>query len=288
MTMFRCHKPSFFLIGTVFFFVFFSLFSLNLSFAKESNLKIAHEQEDQVRELYLWISRKHLSDAFREMRPLLNVAPFEREILGTNNDLSYGTENMLSQIISSRGRFKIWHDPKLRETIQEQNLNQQNLSQTGLAKDGKTRIKGFSGLVLFGSILQRKSSLEISAWLCDTERYGKILEVDVFREVVDSDGLEEICGEIERKISREFPLVQGRIAKVQGSRILLDFGKEVRIKSGMKVFLYRSERVPKHIDTDLVCEATVLNKADNGLFISELIDDWCVGYVREGQWAITQ
>ena len=52
MTMFRCHKPSFFLIGTVFFFVFFSLFSLNLSFAKESNLKIAHEQEDQVRKLY--------------------------------------------------------------------------------------------------------------------------------------------------------------------------------------------------------------------------------------------
>lgn len=188
----------------------------------------------------------------RDVGSRLRVAvnPFHRQSIGDDRQLSYGLEDMLTGAMIDRARFSAIERQHLESVLMELKL-----SQSGLV-DEKTALKVgrilAADCMLFGHVLERSNSVEAYIRIVDCETAQILAAIDVYGEDVDRATLPKLGQGLELKLTQEFPLVEGMVISNDGNRIIVDLGKDSRIKSGMKLIVYEIVESIKQSKYDVV------------------------------------
>ena len=164
------------------------------------------------------------------------VGHFKRKTVGADRHLSHGVEDLLTADMRKRSRFRAVDRRRLKEV-----LNELKLSQSGLVDEGSALKAGrilAADCMLFGSVLERTDSVEIYVRLVDTETTEILAAVDVYGEGVDIGKLREISKGLDLKLTHALPVVEGRVIKMDGDRMIVDMGKKARVANGMKLIVY--------------------------------------------------
>ncbi|WP_419661111.1 CsgG/HfaB family protein [Desulfosarcina variabilis] len=174
----------------------------------------------------------------RQVGSRLRVAvnAFKRASIGTDQQKSYGFEDLLTASMINRKRFSAVERQMLSSLLEELKLSQTNIVDESTAlKLGRILA---ADCMLLGSILERKESVEVYARLVDTETTEVLAAVDVYGEDVDVGVLRTLSEGMELKLNNELPVVEGLIVKGGSKEFILDIGKDAGIKSGMKLIVY--------------------------------------------------
>ena len=212
-----------------------------------SHLVGLKEGENQIRIMGMDLSGNTSDKTVKILRDVLNVrqvgsrlclavGSFERKTIGPRRDLSHGVEDLLTGAMRKRHRFRAVDRRRLKEVLKELKLSQSGLVDEGSALEAG-RILAADGM-LFGSVLERADSVEVYVRLVDTETTEILAAVDVYGEGVDIGKLRELSKGIDLKLTHALPVVEGRVIKTDGDRIIVDMGKKARVANGMKLIVY--------------------------------------------------
>ncbi len=162
--------------------------------------------------------------------PLSETGPDKGSIVSLYNAL-------LSALLAEPVRFNIVE--RNREAL-EKILTEHNL--TRLA-DKRTAIRLGKILtaegMLFGEIEEGRDYVNVSLRFTDVESSELLYITDVYTEGKGAQAIRWCARGLVSKLKRDFPLVQGEIARLEGASIGLDVGKDNALRRGMKLLLYR-------------------------------------------------
>ena len=185
-----------------------------------------------------------------ELGSRLNVAflPLERK---NGPGLAGGAlEDILLGELVERGRFAMVERQRLEEVLREQKLTQTELvDQSTAVRLGRIVA---ANSVLLGSMLEKEKSIEIYVRLVDTETSLVVAAVDVYGEDIDAQALRQLCKGLVFKLCDEVPMAEGLVVQVKNERIIVDLGKESRIKKGMRLIIFQEGEPVRHPVTGAV------------------------------------
>lgn len=164
------------------------------------------------------------------------VGAFNRKTIGKSQDLSLGMEDLLTADMKKRKRFRAVDRRRLKEVLKELKLSQSGLvDEDSALKAGRILA---ADCMLFGSVLERKDSVEIYVRLVDTETTEVLAATDVYGEDLDIGKLRELSRGLDVKLTDALPVLEGKVVKIDGNRIITDLGKNSRVSEGMKLIVF--------------------------------------------------
>ncbi len=198
----------------------------------------------------LTVQREHVP--VRDIGSRLRVAVnnFERKIIGRDDGLSFGFEDLVTAALLDRGRFNVLDRRRLKAVLEELKL-----SKSGLVDDDAAIEVGkllAADCILLGSVLERKDSIESFVRLVDIETAEILAAADVYGEQIDVNALRTLGKGVDVKLTTQLPVAEGMIIDRKGDRIAIDLGKNRRLKKGMKLIVYRLGDVLRHPIDDTV------------------------------------
>jgi TolB-like protein len=145
------------------------------------------------------------------------------------------------------GRFDVIERALLKKILQEQKLGMTGL----LDEDTVTKIGKLLGVkvIISGSVMRLQNVMEINARIIDVET-ASIIAAESVRSATP-DRLQDLVGEMSRKIIRNFPL-EGYVVQREGEHITIDLGRIAGVHPGMQFAAYREGKVIKHPRTGAV------------------------------------
>ncbi len=204
----------------------------------------AEDMAGNVSEFPVRIKRDVLKVHETESRLRIAVDNFKRETIGEDKKLSFGIEEIVTSAMIDHSRFSVVNRRELKKILEELQLSQSGLVEESKALDAGKILS--ADCMLFGSILERINSLEIYARLVDVETTEVLAAADLYGENVDIDLLRTLGRGIDLKLSDKLPVVEGIVVQVKGDKIVMDIGKKLRVKTGMKVIVFKIGEQVKH------------------------------------------
>lgn len=167
------------------------------------------------------------------VRMAVSMQPFILEELATP-----GVEDLLLGSLKDSRRFNLLKHPKRRENGHSPSL-----------ENGETAPQSQrAAFILTGRIRKKETSLDIRAQITEMETEQVVTAPDVYGEHLDAQGVRALCHGLAVKLCDALPLVEGKIAKINGQEVIINLGERDQIKSGMHlVFFEEGEPV---IDPD--------------------------------------
>lgn len=173
----------------------------------------------------------------REIGSRLAVALIPLERKGFSGAASDAVEEKLLGELVERARFEMVERRRLEEILREQKLGQSELADPGAAiRAGKIAA---ANCVLMGSTVEKEGSLEVYLRLVDTQTSRILAAVDVYGEEASPQELQKLARGLVLKLCDEIPLIEGSVVEIKGSRIIVDIGRESRIKKGMRLIIFK-------------------------------------------------
>jgi TolB-like protein len=155
----------------------------------------------------------------------LMVLPFERK--GKPGEVERIEERLL-MVLMENGRFKM--KKKIGKRIGK-------LDDTdAAAQAGKNMNVNY---VLAGSLAEKKGSMEIYAQIIETNTSQILTIQNVYGVDIDRETLDKLCKGLVLKLHDALPVSEGIVLRATGKKVLLDLGKESRIKEGMRCILFK-------------------------------------------------
>ena len=212
-----------------------------------SHLVALKEGENRIHIKGMDLSGNACDKTVKILRDVLNVRQtgsrlcvavglFERKTIGAGRELSFGVEELLTGVMRKQRRFRAVDRRRLKEVLKELKLSQSGLvDEDSALKAGRILA---ADCMLFGSVLERVDSVEIYVRLVDTETTEILAAVDVYGEDMDIGKLRRLSQGLDLKLTHALPVVEGRVIKTDGDRIVVDLGKKTRVANGMKLIVY--------------------------------------------------
>ncbi len=111
---------------------------------------------------------------------------------------------------------------------------------------------------LMGKIISKgNESLDISVQMIEAETPQVVVDPDVYEEVIDEEAVRKLCHGLVTKLCDALPLVEGRVVKVKGKKVITDLGKIHQVKKGMRLIFFQEESPVRDPDTGEVLDRDV-------------------------------
>jgi TolB-like protein len=180
-------------------------------------------------------------------------------------DMGIIVAEWLITALVQEGRFDVIERRLLEKIIQEQKLTMTGIvDQKSATKLGK--LLGVK-VIISGSVLKLQNSLEVNARIIDVESASIIAAESV--QGSSASSLEELIGQMAKKISKDFPL-EGYVVHRDGNAITLDLGKRAGVKLGMRFIVFREGNIIKHPKTGEILD---IEKNETGLIeVTSVLD----------------
>lgn len=206
---------------------------------------------DNQAEVKIRINRK--LQKIREVGSRMAVALLPLDRKGEIGAAGEGVEDLLLGSLTERSRFEMVERQRLEDVLREQQLSSSDLAdQDAAVRLGKILT---ANAILMGSVLEKENSLEIFGRVVDTESSLILAAADVYGENVDAQVMRQLCQGLVIKLCDELPLAEGLVVQVKGKKIVVDLGKESRVKKGMQLIVFREGEPVKHPVTGQVLGA---------------------------------
>ncbi|MCR4439933.1 MAG: FlgO family outer membrane protein [bacterium] len=186
------------------------------------------------------------------------VLPFASKGIGRE----LGQIDLLDKVITelvNLNRFKVIERAQLEKILAEQQLGMSGVL------DASTAAQIGKGIgvdaVMIGSITQGGNSVTIDARLIDTETATIISAKDAFVTGISLQSLSQMISELAGKFRDDFPLANGYVIGIDGSRVTLDLSSSSGLKKGRKCIIYR--------------EGAPIVHPVSGKVIGRMIDELC-------------
>ncbi len=199
------------------------------------NVQSIDTSENKQSKNYI-IHRQGLKIEQTASRWRIAVNELNRNVIGEDQQKSHGIEDLITLYMQKRGRFSAIDRRELQKVLEEIKLSQSGLVDKDTALEAGQLLA--ADCMLLGSVLERENSLEVYARLVDTETAEVLTSADVYGENVTIGGLRELGQGIEIKLSDQLPVVQGKVVKVDGNSIIINFGKDKQVKNGMETIIF--------------------------------------------------
>jgi len=149
-------------------------------------------------------------------------------------------DNLVSSIVQ-QNRFKFVDRTKVEEIVRELKLSQEQLIDPNYTlKVGKlTQAEG----MVMGFVKEAPGSIEIYAELVDVETGAVLTEKDVYKEDKSLDALKFLTRALSIRLREDFPILEGKVVKLEGKNVALDLGKSQKIKPGMRVIFFTEQPI---------------------------------------------
>lgn len=128
-------------------------------------------------------------------------------------------------------------------------LRELKLSSTELADPDQTADIGrivAANAILVGTVIESPESVEIIGRLIDTETATILSSNDIFGEDKSFSALGNLIDSLTFKFKKDFPLVEGIVIEVKDKEVLLNIGKDQKIKQNQMLICFRDEIEMKH------------------------------------------
>jgi len=204
------------------------------------------------------------------------VLPFETK--GVGRDL--GELDLLDKIITAfvnQNRFKVMERAQLEKILEEQKLGMSGVIDASTAAQIGKGI-GVDAVVL-GSVTRAENTVGIDARLIDTETAAIIVAQDAYSTQTTIQNLTQMIGDLAAKITHDFPLIDGYVIAVEGSKITVDLGRNRGAKRGMKCTAYREGGEIIHPITKAVLGKKIEQLGE--LRLTEIFDAYSIGKVEK-------
>jgi len=149
-------------------------------------------------------------------------------------------DNLVSSIVQ-QNRFKFVDRSKVEQIVRELKLSQEQLIDPNYTlKVGKlTQAEG----MVMGFVKESPVSIEIYAQLIDVETGAILTEKDVYKEDKSLDALKFLTRALSIRLREDFPILEGKVVKLEGKNATLDLGKSQKIKPGMRVIFFTEQPI---------------------------------------------
>ncbi len=222
-------------------------------------------------------------------RMIIALLPFDASERGSNTSIYIN--HILVQSIINQGRFRLVEREKLDQVIKELKLSQTELIDPATAlKVSKILAAEF---YLSGVVLEEKDSVSVIAKIFDVETSAIMSAKDVYVEEKKPPKIKQRIGDLAMKFKRDFPLLEGIITDIQGSKIVVNKGLNNNIKEGSKLLLFREEPAKKDATSGALLrpDFTVLGEAKVNVVYEEFSEAAIitnVGDIRSNDMMMTK
>jgi len=171
------------------------------------------------------------------------VLPFENK--GASRDLGEIILDKMITVLWSQERFKVMERAALNQVLAEQSLGQSGvLDATTAAEIGKGI--GVDAIVIGSVAAAPSGALSIDTRVIDTESAAIIVAQDAYTGSSDAQSVKNAVENLARKITESLPLVDGYVIRIDGTKLIIDVGRNGGMKKGMKCVIYKEGAPIKH------------------------------------------
>jgi len=144
-------------------------------------------------------------------------------------------DNLITSIVNQR-RFSFVDRSKVDAIVAELKLSQEQLIDPAYTlKVGKmTQAEA----MILGYVKEAPDSIEVYAQLIDVETGQILTEKDAYREDKSLDSLKFLTRGLAIRLREAFPLLEGKVVKIDGKKITLDLGASQQLKPEMRVIFF--------------------------------------------------
>jgi TolB-like protein len=215
-------------------------------------------------------------------RMSISVLPFG--IKGDQDTLErIAYDNLISAFVKQK-RFQLVERKRIEDVLKELKLSQSELVDPDTASQvGRIVV---ADTILTGAIYETDTSLEILTRLVDTETSHILDTMDVYGEDKSFPGVKSLMEGLALKYKQSFPLVEGIILKKEGEAVLIDMGRDKKIKKDMGIILFREGEEVIHPATGkhLGTEPDTLGEAK----VEDVYDEFSKASIRKGKASTVQ
>jgi len=179
-------------------------------------------------------------------RMVVSMLPFCQ--MGQGREIgAVGYDNLITAIVNQH-RFNFVDRSKIEAIVRELKLNAEQLIDPNYTlKVGKmTNAEG----MIMGYVKESPGSIEIYAQLVDVETGTILAEKDAYNQDKSLDALKFLTRGLAIRLRENFPLLEGKVVKLDGKKALLDMGANQKIQPGMKVIFFQEQEM-KDLDSGL-------------------------------------
>ncbi|MCK5503983.1 MAG: hypothetical protein KAJ10_02415 [Thermodesulfovibrionia bacterium] len=168
-------------------------------------------------------------------RMSISVLPFKKKGESSiSGEAVY--ESFISALVNQK-RFRMIEREKIEEVLSELQLSKSVIVDPDTAsKIGKIVI---ADAIMTGTIYERNNSLEVLTRLIDTETGNIIVAKDVFDGDKSLLTVDRLGQGLALKYKESLPLLEGVVVEKDGKELIIDLGKDTKIKRNMGLILFR-------------------------------------------------
>ena len=145
--------------------------------------------------------------------------------------------------------------------------------------------------LLMGDIFITKQGVEVVLKIVQKETSTIVSMIDDFSDVMNVNSLTLSAKKLSDQLHTIFPLVKGKVSKIEINQLKVTFDKNANIRLGQPVILYRYQEgggrnflCPNHFNSEFISLENI-NKLDNN-YCTVIIDN--IDTIKSYIWAITQ
>ena len=199
------------------------------------------------------------------------VLPFENK--GASRDLGEIVLDKMITALVNQERFKVMERSQLDKILAEQSLGASGVLDAETAAEIGKGI-GVDGIIIGSVAATASGAISVDARVIDTESAAIIVAQDIYSKNSDAPSVKNSIENLAMKITEELPLVEGYIIQSDGSKLVLDNGRNKGLKKGMKCIVYKEGGEIKHpITGEILGKETVILAE---ILITDAFDKYCV------------
>lgn len=195
-------------------------------------------------------------------RLVVSMLPFRQ--MGQVQEIGVvGYDNLITAIVNQQ-RFNFVDRSKIEAIVRELKLSAEQLVDPNYTlKVGK--MTSAEGMII-GYVKEAPSSIEIYAQLVDVETGTILAEKDAYNQDKSLEALKFLTRGLAIRLRENFPLLEGKVVKLDGKKALLDIGASQKLRPGMKVIFFQEQEI-KDADSGLS-----LGKSTEKLGLGKIIE----------------
>jgi len=180
-------------------------------------------------------------------------------------------ENLLSELVAQH-RFRLIERSQLNAILKEQKLASSALADpVTVARLGKIMA---AQMMLMSTAIETPKGIEVVTRLVDTETAEVLATSDAYDENKSFDTIEQMMEGIALKLGEAFPLVGGKLIKIEDGKYFVDLGSQQRVRPGMRLLTYREGEPIIHPVTGRSLGSDVLVSGE--LRLTQVFDDFSI------------
>ena len=224
-------------------------------------------------------------------RMIMSMLPFYLKGKVDKGEVAYDD---LLKYIKRTGRFRLVDRTQMEKVVRELKLSQAGLTnQAGAVKAGKMAA---AEVVLLGYVHETPGSIEVYSRVVNVETGEILTEKDAYtrRQPISLKKLMSLMRGLSIRLRNQFPMVEGQIATLRGTKVNASMKSRATLKPGTKLIIFRDKpvvhpktKMPLGNQTVPIGEARIA-KATGGQAAAILIDSKSSKKIRKSDKIITK